>query len=114
MDESTLTGESDLVSKKPGDVVLSGTNAVQGSGKMLVIAVGVNSVAGKIRARVYESEDHEDELGDGGENSPLFAKLDKIAKQIGIAGTVAALFCLIIQIVSNVVVSDDAVLPSVV
>jgi len=114
MDESTLTGESDLVSKKPGDVVLSGTNAVQGSGKMLVIAVGVNSVAGKIRARVYESEDHEDELGDGGENSPLFAKLDKIAKQIGIAGTVAALFCLIIQIVSNVVVSDDAVPPGVI
>lgn len=90
MDESTLTGESVLVAKKPGDVVLSGTTAVQGSGKMVVIAVGVSSVAGKIRARVYESEDHEDELGDGDENSPLFVKLDLIAKQIGVAGTVAA------------------------
>ncbi len=105
MDESTLTGESEPVSKKPGDVVLSGTNAVQGSGKMLVIAVGVNSEAGKIRARVYESEDHEDELGDGGENSPLFTKLDKIAQQIGIGGTVAAVFCLVIQAVSTFLVT---------
>lgn len=116
MDESTLTGESEPVSKKPGDVVLSGTNAVQGSGKMLVIAVGVNSEAGKIRARVYESEDHDDELGDGGENTPLFNKLDKIAQQIGIAGTVAAVFSFGIQAVSIVVVftSDysDSVAPS--
>jgi len=97
MDESTLTGESELVSKKPGDVLLSGTNAVQGSGNMLVIAVGVNSEAGRIRARVYESEDQDDELGDGDENSPLFTKLDKIAKQIGIAGTAAAVFCFGIQ-----------------
>ena len=103
MDESTLTGESEPVSKKPGDVVLSGTNAVQGSGKMLVIAVGVNSEAGKIRARVYDSEDQDGELGDGGENSPLFTKLDKIAQQIGIGGTVAAVFCLVIQAVSHIV-----------
>lgn len=90
VDESTLTGESDPVKKKAGDIVLSGTNAVQGSGKMLVIAVGINSVSGKIRARVYESTDHEDDLGDGDVDSPLFQKLDKIAKQIGLVGTVAA------------------------
>ena len=100
LDESTLTGESEPVSKKPGDVVLSGTNAVQGSGKLLVIAVGVNSVAGKIRAHVYESEDHDDELGDGGENSPLFTKLEKIAKQIAVVGTAAAIFSFVIQAVS--------------
>ena len=63
MDESTLTGESKTVTKRPGDVVLSGTNASEGSGKMVVIAVGINSVAGKIKARVYESADHDDELG---------------------------------------------------
>jgi Ca2+ transporting ATPase len=91
VDESTLTGESDPVKKKAGDVVLSGTNAVQGSGKMVVIAVGVNSVSGKIRARVYESQDHEDELAGGDSGSPLFVKLDRIAKQIGMCGTVAAL-----------------------
>jgi len=90
MDESTLTGESKEVSKKPGDIVLSGTTASQGYGKMVVIAVGLNSVAGKIKARVYESEDHEDDLGGDDENSPLFVKLDKLAKQIGLIGTAAA------------------------
>jgi Ca2+ transporting ATPase len=97
MDESSLTGESKLISKKAGDVVLSGTTAVQGSGKMVVIAVGINSVAGKIKARVYESEDHEDDGIGSGEESPLFTKLTLIAKQIGIAGTVAAVFTFIIM-----------------
>jgi magnesium-transporting ATPase (P-type) len=57
MDESSLTGESHAMKKKAGDIILSGTNAIQGSGKMVVIAVGVNSVAGKIKAHVYESEE---------------------------------------------------------
>lgn len=50
MDESSLTGESDHV-KKGGDsdpMVLSGTHVMEGSGKMLVTAVGVNSQAGII------------------------------------------------------------------
>jgi len=92
MDESALTGESKEVSKKPGDVVLSGTSATQGQGRMVVIAVGLNSVAGKIRARVYESEDHEDDLEGDDENSPLFVKLDLLAKRIGLLGTAAAVF----------------------
>jgi len=90
MNESSLTGESHLISKHPGDVILSGTNAAQGSAKMVVIAVGPNSVSGKIKARVYESQDHEDELGGDDENSPLFVKLDNIAKNIGICGMIAA------------------------
>jgi Ca2+ transporting ATPase len=91
LDESTLTGESKLISKKPGDIVLSGTSAVQGSGKMVVIAVGIHSVAGKIKARVYDSEDHDGEMEGDDDNSPLFVKLDTIAKRIGVAGTIAAL-----------------------
>lgn len=107
MDESTLTGESKAIAKKPGDIVLSGTNASQGSGKMVVVAVGVNSVAGKIKARVYESEDHEDDLGGDDENSPLFVKLDKIAKQIGIAGTIAALIALIASCIIGFAVQNE-------
>jgi len=91
MDESSLTGESNLISKKPGDVILSGTTASQGSGKMVVIAVGVNSVAGKIKAQVYESKDYVDTLGSEDENSPLFVKLDRLAKQIGMVGTGCAI-----------------------
>ena len=96
MNESALTGESRLIGKKPGDVVLSGTDACQGSGRMVVIAVGVNSVAGKIKAHVYESSDHQGELeSEEDENSPLFVKIDAIAKRIGVAGTVAALIAFI-------------------
>ena len=96
MDESALTGESKLIIKKPGDVVLSGTTALQGSGKMVVIAVGIHSVAGKIKAQVYESEDYDDSLGEK-EESPLFVKLDTLAKHIGLNG----MFCAIVAFVAS-------------
>ncbi|CAH1960691.1 unnamed protein product [Acanthoscelides obtectus] len=50
VDESSLTGESDHVKKgeKFDPMVLSGTHVMEGSGKMLVTAVGVNSQAGII------------------------------------------------------------------
>ena len=95
MNESSLTGESQAIKKLPGDVILSGTNAVEGSGKMVVIAVGIHSVAGRIKARVYDSTDHDEDL-EGDEETPLFKKLDKIAKQIGLAGTGAAAFAFVI------------------
>ncbi|XP_068917654.1 plasma membrane calcium-transporting ATPase 2 isoform X1 [Tenebrio molitor] len=50
VDESSLTGESDHVKKGEhfDPMVLSGTHLMEGSGKMLVTAVGVNSQAGII------------------------------------------------------------------
>ncbi|XP_047369022.1 plasma membrane calcium-transporting ATPase 3 isoform X8 [Vespa velutina] len=50
VDESSLTGESDHVKKGElfDPMVLSGTHVMEGSGKMLVTAVGVNSQAGII------------------------------------------------------------------
>lgn len=109
MDESTLTGESKAISKRPGDVVLSGTTAQQGSAKMVVIAVGVYSVSGKIKARVYDSEDHEDDLGDGDDDSPLFVKLDRIAKQIGAVGTVAAILAFAASCIIGLAIHGDDV-----
>uniref|UniRef100_A0A915Q3G6 Calcium-transporting ATPase n=1 Tax=Setaria digitata TaxID=48799 RepID=A0A915Q3G6_9BILA len=52
VDESSLTGESDLIRKSPdGDpVLLSGTHAMEGSGKMVITAVGINSQTGIIMA----------------------------------------------------------------
>lgn len=108
MDESSLTGESKLISKKPGDVILSGTIAAQGSGKMVVIAVGIYSVAGKIKARVYESEDQgEDDLDGDDLESPLFVKLDLIAKQIGIAGTAAAVLAFAASCIIGLAINGD-------
>eukprot|EP00090_Calanus_glacialis_P005343 TRINITY_DN1414_c0_g1_i2.p1 TRINITY_DN1414_c0_g1~~TRINITY_DN1414_c0_g1_i2.p1 ORF type:complete len:1169 (-),score=188.50 TRINITY_DN1414_c0_g1_i2:1887-5393(-) len=50
VDESSLTGESDQVNKGVASdpTVLSGTHVMEGSGKVLVTAVGVNSQAGII------------------------------------------------------------------
>lgn len=107
MNESSLTGESKLISKRPGDIILSGTNVAQGSGKMVVIAVGVNSVSGKIKARVYESEDHDDGLEGEDSNSPLFVKLETIAKRIGICGTVAATLAFLVSCIVGFAVKRE-------
>uniref|UniRef100_A0A7E5A0H8 Calcium-transporting ATPase n=1 Tax=Panagrellus redivivus TaxID=6233 RepID=A0A7E5A0H8_PANRE len=50
LDESSLTGESDLIRKSPetDPILLSGTHAMEGSGRMLITAVGVNSQTGII------------------------------------------------------------------
>ena len=58
IDESSLTGESDLV-KKGVDVdpmLLSGTHVMEGSGKMVVTAVGPNSQTGIIFTLLGASE----------------------------------------------------------
>ena len=56
MDESALTGEPVLVSKEADATkdpfVLSGTNVMTGSGKLVAVAVGINSVQGRIFAAV--------------------------------------------------------------
>uniref|UniRef100_A0AC35GDQ2 Cation-transporting P-type ATPase N-terminal domain-containing protein n=1 Tax=Panagrolaimus sp. PS1159 TaxID=55785 RepID=A0AC35GDQ2_9BILA len=50
IDESSLTGESDLIKKSVENdpMLLSGTNVMEGSGRMLVTAVGIHSQTGII------------------------------------------------------------------
>lgn len=50
VDESSLTGESELISKgvDKDPIVLSGTHVMEGSAKMVVTAVGVHSQTGII------------------------------------------------------------------
>ena len=52
VDESSLTGESDHVKKGEASdpMLLSGTHVMEGSGRMVVTAVGINSQAGIIFA----------------------------------------------------------------
>ncbi|KAE9378940.1 plasma membrane calcium-transporting ATPase [Stipitochalara longipes BDJ] len=108
-DESSATGESDLVHKTPGDAVyrqlteggeenvdsslpkldpflLSGTKVLEGVGTFLVTATGTNSTYGKILAQVSEADDPE---------TPLQSRLAVMAKYISwIGGVVSLLFFL--------------------
>ncbi|KAE9293090.1 Plasma membrane calcium-transporting ATPase 4 [Phytophthora rubi] len=53
MDESAMTGESDLLSKNAENpFLLSGTKVMEGVGKMLVVCVGEHSQAGIIKSLI--------------------------------------------------------------
>ncbi|XP_017296560.1 plasma membrane calcium-transporting ATPase 1-like isoform X4 [Kryptolebias marmoratus] len=62
LDESTLTGETDQVRKslEKDPMLLSGTHVMEGSGRMMVSAVGLNSQTGIIVTLLGSSE-HEEE-----------------------------------------------------
>uniref|UniRef100_A0A669DEN3 Calcium-transporting ATPase n=1 Tax=Oreochromis niloticus TaxID=8128 RepID=A0A669DEN3_ORENI len=63
IDESSLTGESDHVKKtlEKDPMLLSGTHVMEGSGKMVVTAVGVNSQTGIIFTLLGGGEEDDDD-----------------------------------------------------
>uniref|UniRef100_A0A3P9JCI1 Calcium-transporting ATPase n=1 Tax=Oryzias latipes TaxID=8090 RepID=A0A3P9JCI1_ORYLA len=63
IDESSLTGESDHVKKtqEKDPMLLSGTHVMEGSGKMVVTAVGVNSQTGIIFTLLGVNEDEDED-----------------------------------------------------
>ncbi|XP_028620427.1 plasma membrane calcium-transporting ATPase 4 isoform X2 [Grammomys surdaster] len=63
IDESSLTGESDHVRKTPDKdpMLLSGTHVMEGSGRMVVTAVGVNSQTGIIFTLLGASEEEDED-----------------------------------------------------
>ncbi|CAD7699211.1 unnamed protein product [Ostreobium quekettii] len=93
VDESHLTGESDDVVKTPEELCLmySGSKVMQGYGQMLVVAVGPNSQQGLISTLVsgtgVQERSPEDSLRD---TTVLTQKLERLAKQIGNFGVLAA------------------------
>uniref|UniRef100_A0A7S2R848 P-type Ca(2+) transporter n=1 Tax=Mucochytrium quahogii TaxID=96639 RepID=A0A7S2R848_9STRA len=129
MDESALTGETALVAKAVHEVkesapndpfVVSGTNVMHGSGKMLVLAIGRNSMQGKILARIRDQDDDDEDdpyldgeasdiesaanldeqskgwcgtfcsFGGGDDGGDLMEKLDVLAVDIGKGGMIVA------------------------
>ena len=73
----------------PSPVLLSGTNIGQGTGTMLIIAVGSNSAEGKIRD-LTETAD---------EATPLQLKLTVLANDIGKMGLLCAVLAVIVMCV---------------
>lgn len=77
VDESSLTGESDHVKKGENvdSMLLSGTHVMEGSGKMVVTAVGLNSQAGIIFSLLGAAVENE------GESKKMKKEIKKINKQ---------------------------------
>jgi len=110
IDESSLTGESNAMSKKPYEkckeemeqgnnnpssmILLSGTNVIEGAGTAIAIAIGEHSQKGIIRGTIDNAQE--------GNQTPLELKLNKIADLIGYFGlgsAVVTLIALVIQMI---------------
>jgi Ca2+-transporting ATPase len=99
VDEASLTGESDPVKKGPADAgmepwVRSGTQVTEGSGRMLVVAVGEHSEWGRTMALV---------VGEVGE-TPLQEKLGWLATAIGKLGFIAAVISFFVLLIRWIIV----------
>ena len=89
VDESSLTGEADAVSKsKDKPFMCSGCTVVEGDCSYLVTAVGARSEWGKIMV----------ELDDDRDETPLQWKLTTLAEDIGRGGTLVAIVCFMAQL----------------
>eukprot|EP00357_Protocruzia_adherens_P000643 CAMPEP_0115020002 /NCGR_PEP_ID=MMETSP0216-20121206/29824_1 /TAXON_ID=223996 /ORGANISM="Protocruzia adherens, Strain Boccale" /LENGTH=1039 /DNA_ID=CAMNT_0002391669 /DNA_START=186 /DNA_END=3305 /DNA_ORIENTATION=+ len=91
-DESSLTGETDPVKKacptykepagrQPSPFLISGSEITEGTGVMLICAVGPRSQLGKTKSKLEEEA----------EATPLQEKLEVIADDIGKLGVICAL-----------------------
>ena len=86
VDESSATGESDAIRKfvpveykrdeKASPFLFSGSKCMEGSGEMIVAAVGENSFMGKSKVKLQEET----------EPTPLQKKLERVADGIGKLG----------------------------
>jgi magnesium-transporting ATPase (P-type) len=116
-DESAMTGEPDPIPKNtyeqckskmkeieecgnknssqkhdvPCPILFSGTKVLTGEGKMIVIAVGDSSCIGKIR--VLAGQEEEDDT------TPLQAKLEVLAGDIGKFGLISSVTILVILLI---------------
>ena len=118
IDESSLTGESNAMTKKPYEkckeemeqgnrnpssmILLSGTNVIEGAGTAIAIAIGQHSQKGIIRGTIDNAQEDN--------KTPLEIKLDKIANLIGYFGlgsAVVTLIALVIQMIINYKINHD-------
>ncbi|KAL5561825.1 hypothetical protein UlMin_031572 [Ulmus minor] len=92
VDESSMTGESDYVEidliKNP--FLFSGSKVADGSAKMLVTSVGMNTLWGEMMSSISRDTD---------ERTPLQARLDKLTTSIGKVGLTVASLVLIVLLI---------------
>ncbi|KAJ5664008.1 ATPase P-type K/Mg/Cd/Cu/Zn/Na/Ca/Na/H-transporter [Penicillium longicatenatum] len=113
-DESSATGESDILRKTPGDEVyraiehhedlrkmdpfiISGAKVSEGVGKFLVTATGVNATHGRTLMSLQEE----------GETTPLQTKLNKLAEYIAKLGLASGLLLFVVLFIKFLVRLKD-------
>ncbi|KNA17009.1 hypothetical protein SOVF_083890 [Spinacia oleracea] len=88
IDESSMTGESKIITKdSKSPFLMSGCKVADGYGTMLVTSVGMNTEWGMLMASISE---------DTGEETPLQVRLNGFATFIGVAGLTVALVVLVV------------------
>uniref|UniRef100_A0A8D0L211 Calcium-transporting ATPase n=1 Tax=Sphenodon punctatus TaxID=8508 RepID=A0A8D0L211_SPHPU len=87
IDESSLTGESDHVKKslEKDPMLLSGTHVMEGSGRMVVTAVGINSQTGIIFTLLGAGEGEEEKKAKKGKKPGAPENRNKAKTQDGVA-----------------------------
>ncbi|XP_066559299.1 plasma membrane calcium-transporting ATPase 4 isoform X1 [Amia ocellicauda] len=87
IDESSLTGESDHVKKSldKDPMLLSGTHVMEGSGRMVVTAVGLNSQTGIIFTLLGAGGDEEEKKAKKGKKQGAPENRNKAKTQDGVA-----------------------------
>ncbi|XP_062144666.1 putative calcium-transporting ATPase 13, plasma membrane-type [Alnus glutinosa] len=92
VDESSMTGESDHVEihETRNPFLLSGTKITDGCGFMLVTSVGMNTVWGEMMGSINGGLDEE---------TPLQARLNKLASYIGKVGLAVAALVLAVMLI---------------
>ncbi|XP_072135032.1 plasma membrane calcium-transporting ATPase 1-like isoform X1 [Mobula birostris] len=87
IDESSLTGESDHVKKslEKDPMLLSGTHVMEGSGRIVVTAVGLNSQTGIIFTLLGAGMDEEEKKNKKGKKQGVPENRNKAKAQDGVA-----------------------------
>lgn len=76
VNEALITGESDEVTKKPGDALLSGSFIVSGQCRARLDKVGIDSYVSQLTVQAKTARE--------GEQSEMIRSLDKLVKCVGI------------------------------
>ncbi|RWR87968.1 Cation-transporting P-type ATPase [Cinnamomum micranthum f. kanehirae] len=92
VDESSMTGESDLVNTNADNnpFLISGAKVADGYGTMLVTSVGMNTMWGEMMSSISN---------DSNEQTPLQARLNKLTSYIGKVGLGVAFLVLVVLLV---------------
>jgi Ca2+-transporting ATPase len=96
MNESAITGEPDLIEKSVdrNPFIISGTFVEEGDALVMVVAIGMRSVQGRLKGALDADSD----------GTPLQEHLEQLADRIGLMGLVAAIILVVALSLKEIIV----------